>query len=343
MTCYYNESMEFFYNRSNGESDEDLLESTLILGFVIGSLFCLFIFLSNALVICAVVRNRRFHYPFYYLLANLAAADFFAGIAYVYLMFHTGPVSKTLTVHRYFLRQGLLDASLTASVANLLVIAVERYTSVMKMQVHSTLTKRRVSVLIVGIWTVAAVMGATPSMGWNCICNISTCSVLAPVYSRSFLIFWAVSNLFSFFIIMTIYLRIYLFVKKKTQIISPHTTGSIKRSKMPMKLVKTIMTVLGAFIICWTPGLVVVLLDGLQCKSCDLLSMKKWALMLALINSLMNPIIYSRKDREMWKTLKSMICCISQNAFEKDHSKSISTRQSIITESGYCAEEQASS
>ncbi|XP_067845903.1 lysophosphatidic acid receptor 3 [Heptranchias perlo] len=336
MFCYYNKSMDFFYNLHSNDSDDSIKKSNLYIAFVFGSLCCLFIFLSNALVIIAVVRNRRFHFPFYYLLANLAAADFFAGIAYVFLMFHTGQTSRTLTVYRYFLRQGLLDTSFSASVDSLLVIAVERYCSVMKMQLHSNLSKRRVSCLILGIWVAAIVMGALPNMGWNCICNISTCSVLAPTYSRSFLVFWALFYLFAFFIIIAIYLRIYIYVKKKTRNLSAHTTGSIKRNKMPMKLVKTIMTVLGAFILCWTPGLVLVLLDGLHCTSCDLLFLKKWVLLLALINSLMNPIIYSYKDNEIWQSLKQMICYGFRNKTEIDRetSKSASNRQSVTSENG---------
>lgn len=173
------------------------------------------------------------------------AADFFAGIAYVFLMFNTGPVSKTLTVNRWLLRQGLLDTSLTASLANLLVIAVERHMSIMRMRIHSNLTKKRVTLLILLVWAIAIFMGAVPTLGWNCLCNISACSSLAPIYSRSYLIFWTVSNLLAFFIMVVVYVRIYMYVKRKTNVLSPHTSGSISRRRAPMKLMKTVMTVLG--------------------------------------------------------------------------------------------------
>ncbi|RXN00829.1 Vitellogenin [Acipenser ruthenus] len=243
--CHYEEKMEFFYNHSNSKTEDDWSGARLIIILVFGSIFCFFIFLSNAMVIAAVITNKRFHFPYYYLLANLAASDFFAGIAYVYLMFNTGPVSKTLTVHRWFLRQGLLDTSLSASLANLLVIALERYISVMKMTVHSNLTKRRVTVLIIMVWAVSIFMGAVPSLGWNCICSLNDCSILAPIYSRSYLVFWSVSNLLVFFIMVVVYMRIYIYVKKKIIVLSPHTKGSISRKRTPMKLIKTVMTVLG--------------------------------------------------------------------------------------------------
>ncbi|XP_030061470.1 lysophosphatidic acid receptor 3 [Microcaecilia unicolor] len=333
--CHYDKRMDFFYNQSNTQTEDDWSGAKLVIVLCFGTFFCLFIFISNALVITAVVRNKRFHFPFYYLLANLAAADFFAGIAYVFLMFHTGPVSKTLTVHRWFLRQGLLDTSMSASLANLLVIAVERHMSVVRMRIHSNLTKRRVTCLILLIWATAIFMGAVPTLGWNCICNITTCSSLAPIYSRSYLTFWTVLNLVVFFIMVVVYLRIYTYVKKKTTVLSPHTSGSISRRRTPMKLMKTVMTVLGAFVVCWTPGMVVLLLDGLNCTQCRVQHVKRWFLLLALLNSVVNPIIYSYKDEEMWRTLKRMICCFFYDASDRRpsrvHSAIMSTRSNDTT------------
>ncbi|KAJ8376402.1 hypothetical protein SKAU_G00069820 [Synaphobranchus kaupii] len=307
--CYYNKSMNFFYNNSDHKQDS-WNSSNLIIVQCFGSVFCCFILFSNAVVIAAVITNKKFHYPFYYLLANLAASDFLAGLAYVYLMFNTGQVSRQLSVRMYFFRQGLLDASLSASLTNLLVIALERYISVMNWKVHSNLTKRRVTFLIVLVWAISIFMGAVPSLGWNCICNLDQCSKLAPIYSRSYLIFWSVSNLVLFLVMVSIYLKIYMYVKRKTTVLSPHTSGSINRKRTPIKLIKTVMTVLGAFVICWTPGLVVLLLDGLHCQGCELMGFKRWLLLLAVLNSVMNPIIYSYKDEEMWLTFKNLMCCV---------------------------------
>lgn len=243
LTCHYDEPMSFFYSKNGAKDEWD--KTQLVLVQVVGSLFCFFILVSNAMVIAAVITNKRFHYPFYYLLANLAASDFLAGIAYVYLMFNTGEVSRKLTVKGYFIRQGLLDVSLSASLSNLLVIALERYISVMNWKVHSNLTKRRVTLLIVLVWAISFFMGAVPSLGWNCICNLDDCSQLAPIFSRSYLIFWSVSNLVVFLVMVVIYIRIYTYVKKKTSMLTPHTSGSINRRRTPIKLIKTVMVVLG--------------------------------------------------------------------------------------------------
>lgn len=333
-TCHYNETMQFFYSLSRTAGQEDSSKTAYYIALVIGAICILLIFLSNASIILVIVLNRQFHFPFYYLLANLAASDVFASLAYIFLLLHTGKPARMMSVQLYFLRQALLDISLSASIYNLLVIAIERYCSVIKMQLHSTLSKRRVFCLILGIWTVAALMTAIPNMGWNCICNISTCSTLAPIYSRSFLAFWSSLNLLTLCIIMSMYLRLYLYVRNKTSKISSHTIGSIKRRKLPMKLVKTIVTVLGTFIICWTPGLVLILLDGFHCTSCNLESLKKWFLLLALLNSLINPIIYSYKDQEIWKSIKRLLCqgCVRTSNADHDHLNTSSHRQSTVSE-----------
>ncbi|XP_051868974.1 lysophosphatidic acid receptor 3-like [Pristis pectinata] len=332
--CYYNRSMKFFYDLNQNDSQDDDSQTTYYVGLAIGSICILLIFLCNATIIFVILFNKQFHFPFYYLLANLAAADVFASLAYTFLLLHTGKLGRMLTVQVYFVRQALLDVSLSASIYNLLVIAIERYYSVIKMQLHSTLSKRRVFCLILGIWAVAVIMTAIPNMGWNCICNISTCSVLAPIYSRGFLIFWSLLNILTLCVITAIYSRIYTYVRKKTSKISSHTTGSMKRRKMPMRLVKTIVTVLGTFIICWTPGLVLVLLDGLHCTSCNLEGLKKWFLLLALLNSLINPIIYSYKDREIWKSIKSLFShgCVQTVSMQLEDLNTGSHRQSTVSE-----------
>ncbi|XP_017333721.2 lysophosphatidic acid receptor 3 [Ictalurus punctatus] len=322
--CYYDEQMGFFYNKSN-QVIEDWESTHLVVLQCVGCIFCCFILVSNAMVITAVITNRRFHYAFYYLVANLAASDLLAGIAYLYLVFNTGAVSQTLTVQKYFLRQGLLDTSLSASLANLLVIALERYISIMNWKVHSNLTKRRVTLLILLVWVISIFMGAVPSLGWNCICNIRECSMLAPIFSRSYLIFWSAFNLGIFLIMAAIYLRIYLYVRKKTNHLNGNAAGSLKRKKTPIKLIKTVMTVLGVFVICWTPGFVVLLLDGLQCEKCNLLKFKRWFLLLAVLNSVMNPIIYSYKDDEMWVTIKNLLRCV-YNGTRRQRSSRANTR-----------------
>ncbi|XP_069783670.1 lysophosphatidic acid receptor 2-like isoform X1 [Narcine bancroftii] len=304
--CHHNETIPFFYN-SSGKELSRYWRTKDVLVVTLGLLVCVIVILANTLVIAAVVLNRRFHQPIFYLLANLAATDFFSGVAYTYLMFHTGPRTAQLTVHTWFLRQGLIDTSLTASVTNLLAVAVERHQTVFQMQLHSNMSNQRVTFLIACIWVTAIIMGLIPQMGWNCVCDLSTCSRMAPLYSRSYLVFWAISNLLIFCIMLLVYLRIFYYVKHKVQRMSQHTLQSRHKETM-MNLMKTVVIILSAFVLCWTPGLVVLLLDGVDCESCDVLKVEKYFLLLAELNSLFNPLIYSFRDNEMRQTFKQILC-----------------------------------
>ncbi|CAL8333842.1 unnamed protein product [Merluccius merluccius] len=305
--CYYNRNVQFFYEASGKNISNRWRQRDYVI-VSLGMLVCFIVIFSNMLVMLAIFINRRFHFPIYYLLGNLAAADFFSGISYLHMMFHTGPWTIKLSKYQWFVRQGLIDTSLTASVVNLLAIAVERHQTIFTMQLHSKMTNRRVVMLIVGIWVVAIVMGLVPTMGWHCLCDLGNCSTMAPMYSRSYLVFWGVLNLLTFTIMMVVYTRIFIYVRHKSQRMSQHT-DQVRHKETVVNLMKTVSMILGCFVICWTPGLVVLLLDGLNCD-CEVLRYEKYCLVLAECNSFVNPIIYSFRDKDMCRTFRRILCCL---------------------------------
>uniref|UniRef100_A0AAY4A0T5 G-protein coupled receptors family 1 profile domain-containing protein n=1 Tax=Denticeps clupeoides TaxID=299321 RepID=A0AAY4A0T5_9TELE len=299
------ETVECFYNNS-GKNIPDQWGVKDYVVVSLGVTVSIIVILANILVMTAIFINRRFHFPIYYLLGNLAAADLFAGISYLHVMLHTGPWTKRLTVYQWFIRQGLIDTSLTASVINLLAIAVERHQTIFTMQLHSQMTKRRVLLLISTIWIVAILMGLIPSMGWNCLCDLQNCSKMAPMYSTSYLVFWAVLNLVTFLVMVAVYTRIFWYVRRKSQRMSQHTT-QVKHKETVVTLMKTVFLILGCFVICWTPGLVILLLDGVK-SGFPVLVVEKFFLVLAECNSLINPVIYSYRDQDMRRTFRRILC-----------------------------------
>ncbi|KAF3687953.1 Lysophosphatidic acid receptor 2 [Channa argus] len=304
--CYWNETIKYFYEAS-GKNISDHWSKRDYVIVSLGMTVCFIVIFSNLLVMGAIVKNRRFHYPIYYLLGNLAVADLFAGVSYLHLMFHTGPWTIKLSVPQWFVRQGLIDTSLTASVLNLLAVAVERHQTIFNMQLHSNMSTRRVFIIIVFIWLVAIIMGLIPTMGWSCVCNLESCSTMAPLYSRSYLVFWAVLNLLTFSIMVAVYTRIFLYVRHKSKQMSQHTS-QMRHRETVFNLMKTVSMILGCFVICWTPGLVLLLLDGVGCKKCMVLLYEKYFLVLAEVNSFFNPIIYSFRDNDMRRTFKQILC-----------------------------------
>uniref|UniRef100_A0A4W5NUJ7 G-protein coupled receptors family 1 profile domain-containing protein n=1 Tax=Hucho hucho TaxID=62062 RepID=A0A4W5NUJ7_9TELE len=102
--CYYNRSVQFFYEQS-GKNISDHWRPRDYLVVSLGMAVSVIVILANILVMVAIFINRRFHFPIYYLLGNLAAADLFSGIAYLHLMFHTGPWTIKLSKNQWFVRQ----------------------------------------------------------------------------------------------------------------------------------------------------------------------------------------------------------------------------------------------
>ncbi len=243
-TCEaYGNPVSYFYNKTGKPiSPNWRTHDFIVVG--LGLPICVFIILANMLVIVAIIINRQFHFPIYYLLGNMAAADLFAGISYLYLVFHTGPWTIGLTIKEWFIRGALINMSLTASVVNLLAVAVERHQSIFTMQLHSTMTRWRVVMLIVSIWLVAVVMGLVPTMGWNCVCDLSTCCTVAPLYSRSFLVSWAILNLMAFFIMVAVYAHIFIYVHRRSRVMSPHTDQP-SNNQTVISLMKTMSIILG--------------------------------------------------------------------------------------------------
>ncbi|XP_070704810.1 lysophosphatidic acid receptor 2a [Pempheris klunzingeri] len=310
-TCDYSHNVTFFYNLVGKRiSVAWTTQDFVVIG--LGLTLCVIVVLANLMVMVAIFVNHRFHFPIYYLLGNMAAADLFAGIAYTNLMLNTGPWTSTLTKKQWYIRGALIDISLTASVANLLAVAVERHQTIITMQLHSTMTKRRVVLLTVCIWAVSIVMGLVPSTVWNCECDLDDCSTVAPLYSRRFLIFWAVLNLLTFFIMAAMYTSIFLYVRYQSRYTSQHSS-KMRYSQTVVNLMKTISMVLGAFVICWTPGLVTLLLDGLLGKASHANVYEKFCLVMAECNSLVNPIIYSLRDNEMRRTFMWILSCRRQD------------------------------
>lgn len=242
--CDYSHNVTFYYRLVGKRISEDWSpRDLLVIG--LGLTVCLVVVLSNLMVMAAIYVNRRFHVPIYYLLGNMAAVDLFAGVAYANLMLNTGPWTARLSKRQWFLRSALVDLSLTASVANLLAVAVERHQTVLAVQPHSRMSSRRVALLIGCTWVAGVAMALVPSTLWNCECDLASCSTIAPLYSRRFLVFWAALNLLCFSVMAAVYARIFLYVWRQSGGVASHTADSAQRHMMVVNLMKTIAMVLG--------------------------------------------------------------------------------------------------
>uniref|UniRef100_H0XH94 Lysophosphatidic acid receptor 1 n=1 Tax=Otolemur garnettii TaxID=30611 RepID=H0XH94_OTOGA len=203
-------------------------------------------------------------------------SDFFAGLAYFYLIFSTGRNMQRLTISKRLLSQDLTDTNLTASVTSLVAIAIKRHSTIFCMQLYTQMSKRQGVVVIVVIWTMAIVLGAIPSVGWNYICDIKNCSYMAPLYSDSYLVFWAIFNLVTFVVIVVLYVHIFGYVCQRTMRMSGHSSRLKWNQDSMISLLKTVVIVHDCIFAMWEPHLVTLGMRGIMCMLCSEDFTKSW-------------------------------------------------------------------
>lgn len=274
-------------------------------------IICLLIVVENAIVLVAIWKNKKFHMPMYYLLGNLTLSDLLAGFTYMVNIITSGANTLTMTPVLWFLREGGVFITLSASVISLLAIAIERHVTMVRMKPYQGAKRGRMFGLIGASWVLSVLFGILPIMGWNCIGNLEECSTVLPLYAKSFILFCITVFTLVLLAIVVLYVRIFRIVKSNTQRLGcgPPRKGLAKKSQKYLALLKTVTIVLGVFIACWLPLFVLLLLDFCcPAQSCEVLFKADYFLGIAMINSLVNPIIYTLTSKDMRKAILRLVC-----------------------------------
>nr|XP_004663850.1 melanocortin receptor 3 [Jaculus jaculus] len=288
-------------NRSSSEFCEQVFikpEVFLALGVV--SL------LENILVIVAVVRNGRLHSPMYIFLCSLAAADMLVSVSNAletitiaivnsdYLTFEDRVIQHMDTVF-----DSMICISLVASICNLLAIAVDRYATIFyALRYHSVMTARKALALIAAIWVCCGV-----------------CGVVFIAYSESKTVIVCLITMFLAMMLLmaTLYVHMFLFARLHVQRIAalPPADGAAPPPRSCMKGAVTISILLGAFIFCWAPFFLHLVLI-ITCPTnpycvCYAAHFNTY-LVLIMCNSVVDPLIYAFRSPELRNTFKEILC-----------------------------------
>ncbi|XP_026154131.1 sphingosine 1-phosphate receptor 3 [Mastacembelus armatus] len=263
------------------------------------------IVLENLTVLVAIWRNHRFHNRMYYFIGNLALCDLLAGVAYLVNLLLSGEKTLQLSPPLWFVREGSVFVALGASIFSLLAIAIERHLTMIKMRPYDANKNYRVFLLIGTCWLIAIALGALPILGWNCLGNLPDCSTVLPLYTKKYVAFCITVYMVLLLAMSVLYARIYILVKSSSQKVSKHSN-----SEHAMSLLRTVIIVVGVFIACWTPLFVLLLVD-VACKlHCSILYKADWFIAVAVLNSAMNPVIYTLASREMRRAFLGLLCGI---------------------------------
>ncbi|XP_036396047.1 sphingosine 1-phosphate receptor 5b [Megalops cyprinoides] len=306
---YQNNSVIVAHYNYTGKLKENKYQGSLKPEAIVFLVICLLIVLENAVVLVAIWRNKKFHLPMYYLLGNLTLSDLLAGFTYMVNILMSGPNTMKLTPLMWFLREGGVFITLAASIISLLAIAIERHVTMVNMKPYHGAKRGRMFALIGASWVLSVLLGVLPVMGWNCLGHLPECSTVLPLYSKSYILFCI--SVFSAVLlsIVVLYVRIFRIVKSNTQRLGSLRKGLARKSQKYMALLKTVTIVLGVFIACWLPLFVLLLLDFCcQVRGCSVLFKADYFLGIAMVNSLLNPIIYTLTSKDMRRAIIKLLC-----------------------------------
>lgn len=317
-------------------SEDVVLASVLLAVLIVGTIF------GNTLVCLAFYLIRDLRSVTNYFVVSLAVADLLVGFVSMPLWFTTltfqWPSPKS-TSGVYILWLCLDIATSTASIVNLTAISIDRFyaiTSPFKYPVN--VTKKRVLICIFLIWLYAlavSVVRATPLFGVWYTYFIASASffIPLPVMIFCYVCIFRVARIQAVKIrkLDTINAQI---VELNESIIDKDANGDLEtlcttKKEQPIlknqnsfyrqrralsseiKAAKTLAIVMGAFILCWGPYIITLLVER-SCPRCipssrlgTLARIVKW---LHYSNSSLNPIIYTLLNRTFRDAFRRVLC-----------------------------------
>uniref|UniRef100_A0A3P9NNE2 Adenosine A2a receptor n=1 Tax=Poecilia reticulata TaxID=8081 RepID=A0A3P9NNE2_POERE len=264
---------------------------------------------GNTLVCWSVCLNSNLQNITNFFVVSLAVADIAVGLLAI-------PFAITISVGFCADFYGCLFIAcfllvLTqSSIFSLLAIAVDRYIAIKNpLRYNSLVTGLRAKCIIALCWTLSAVIGMTPLIGWNtgrnatlhssktksCPKGLTQClfeSVVPLDYMTYFNFFGFV--LTPLLVMLVIYIKIFLVARRQLRRMS--ITKDVHAAK-------SLAIIVGLFAICWLPVHIINCFNHL-CKDCERPTI--WVMNIAIIlshaNSVVNPFIYAYRIREFRQT-----------------------------------------
>ena len=301
---------------------------------VIYPLIAIFTVLGNTLVLVATWRERSLHQPNKYFIACLAVADLlvgmFLGPLRVYGLFVGYESRLVMSIHLCRFMTWIDSFALVASIYSLTFISFDRYLKISKpLQYKSRMTTSKSLKIIFTIWLIStafATYAATPHSGsWGILPTLSAGCPVEYDNTKTFYTFVAVCAFFlPTVVILVMYARIFVVVHKRRKMLRNGELGEMINDQdqrnaflQDLKLIRTLLVVVGVFISCWGPYFIYTLHLSYHPDyiDWDSTSLSYWYRIfitdllipiLPYINSLCNPIIYACLDQTYREALKSL-------------------------------------
>lgn len=261
---------------------------------------------ENVLVVVAITKNRNLHSPMYYFICCLALSDLMVSVS---IMLETTIIlllEAGILVARAALVQQLdnvidvlICGSMVSSLCFLGVIAIDRYISIFyALRYHSIVTLSRARRAVVGIWVV----------------SIVSSTLFITYYKHTAVLLCLVTFFLAMLALMAIlYVHMLSRACQHAQGIAQlHKRRHSIRQGFCLKGAATLTILLGIFFLCWGPfflhlSLIVLCPQHPTC-SCIFKNFNLF-LILIILSSIVDPLIYAFRSQELRMTLKEVLLC----------------------------------
>ncbi|XP_026857062.2 G-protein coupled receptor 6 [Electrophorus electricus] len=271
---------------------------------------------ENAIVVAIIFYTPTLRTPMFVLIGSLATADLLAGMGLILnFVFQYLISSETISL----ITVGFLVASFTASISSLLAITVDRYFSLYNALTYlSEKTLHFVHLMVVGTWGASLCLGLLPVLGWNCLDDVASCSIVRPL-KRSNVTLLAVSFFVIFVVMLGLYFKICKIVCRHAhQIALQQHFFTSSHYVATKKGVSTLAIILGTFGASWLPFAIYCLVGEREYPAVYTYA----TLLPATYNSMINPIIYAYRNTEIQRSLYALFCGCFQTVSYRSRSPS---------------------
>uniref|UniRef100_A0A8C3RYL3 G-protein coupled receptors family 1 profile domain-containing protein n=1 Tax=Chelydra serpentina TaxID=8475 RepID=A0A8C3RYL3_CHESE len=320
-----NEEAQYCFENINGSCYKTLWSSGIrITLYVVLGFLTILTLGGNLMVMISIAYFKQLHSPTNILLASLACADFCLGLTVL-------PFSSIRSVEtcwyfgEIFCRfHSSLDASFCySSIFHLCFISVDRYVAVTDPLIYPLKFTVSVSGMFIAVawifslvFSFSVVFTGANDKGIQELVNALSCvGSCQLVFNKTWVVVSSLLYFIPFFTMIGLYSKIFAVAKRQARMIEMMTNNtqsssnySDRVSKRERKAAKTLGIAVVAFVVCWSPFFIAIIIDAfLNFITPPLLfDIMVW---FTYSNSAINPLIYSLFYPWFRKAMKVILSC----------------------------------
>ena len=280
----------------DGEALNVPLKVTYIVTIIFNSISCPFTVALNVLVIMAVKRRPGLQSYANILLACLAVTDALTGLLVqpTYIIWRILQLLGGINTDIIFNLHNLLLVAVTLSSAlHLMLVTSERLIAIKYTFVYPYLvTTLNIEVTVTVFWVLALCCTILRRSSVNQLFNDGMGEKVGNVIISIVMISCIVFTVMSY----TILYKETTYQQNKIKTQQP-PQEEVQRFFKERKALKTTVYVVGAVLLCFSPGTVLTILSNI--RELNVPYPASWIITIVMLNSLLNPLIYSWRQKEM--------------------------------------------